>query len=469
MANQLDMPPYEVVAERYVVETAPLDSPRWWKRQRRKRSFYRVYWRVLAQAGAASKRVADFCGALVLLVAFAPLFLLISVSLRMTGAAVFRTIPRAGRWCEPFAAYEFSTPDNAIGRLLQSCKLVRLPLVFNILTGDLSFVGPRPVAPGELPPRGQAMRARYDVRPGLICLWWVRRRANIDYGTESEADREYVENQTVRGDVGLALRAVPSFLYGQSAAVAPAVVNLLGIPLHNLTMTDAVETIVDLCERRSASAVYFVNPHCANIAYHDHEYRQILQHAALTLADGIGVKIAGKLLGQEIKQNVNGTDLFPRLCAALSRTPHKVFLLGGQPGVPETLREWIAAQYPEVVVCGWQHGYFSPAEEPTVIRQIADSQATLLLVAFGVPQQEKWIHRHLASTGVKVALGVGGLFDFYSGRMPRAPQWVREMGGEWLYRLYQEPRRMWKRYIVGNTTFLLRVLRHRGNSPATEN
>ena len=174
------------------------------------------------------------------------------------------------------------------------------------------------------------------------------------------------------------------------------------------------------------------------------------------MADGIGIKIAGKLLGQEIKQNVNGTDLFPRLCAALSHTQHRVFLLGGQPGVPEKVRQWISDHYPAVVVCGWHHGYFSPTEEHTVIEQIADSKATLLLVAFGVPRQEKWIHRHLEATGVKVALGVGGLFDFYSGRIPRAPQWLREIGGEWLYRLCQEPQRMWKRYIVGNAMFLMR-------------
>ncbi len=469
MADQLNIPPYEAVAGRYLEEGAPLDSPRWWRRQRRKRSFYRVYWRILAQAGAASKRSADCGGALVLLVILAPLFLFFSVLLRMTGTAIFHATPRAGRWCEEFSAYEFSTPDNAVGRLLKSCKLVRLPFLFNILKGDLSFIGPRPVTPGELPPRGHEMRARYDIRPGLVCLWWVRQRANIDYGTESESDREYVENHTVRGDVGLALRAVPSLFYGQSATETPPVVNLLGLPLHNLTMTEAVEAIVDLCNQEGAHEVYFVNPHCANLAYRDPEYRQILQGASLSLGDGIGIKIAGKLLGQEIKQNTNGTDLFPRLCAALSRTQHKVFLLGGHPGGAEKVREWVATQYPEVVVCGSHHGYFTPAEEATVIQQIADSQATLLFVAFGVPRQEKWIHRYVASTGVKVALGVGGLFDFYSGRTPRAPQWLREIGGEWFYRLWQEPRRMWKRYVVGNGVFLLRILRHRGDTPAMGN
>jgi len=85
----------------------------------------------------------------------------------------------------------------------------------------------------------------------------------------------------------------------------------------------------------------------------------------------------------------------------------------------------------------------------------------VLLVAFGAPRQDKWIHSHLGETGVKVAMGVGGLFDFYSGRIPRAPLWLREAGGEWLYRFYQEPRRMWRRYFVGNVVFLWHVVRSR--------
>ena len=449
-------------------EIAPLDSQRWLWRQRCKRTFYRWCWPVVVQAGAVGKRTLDCCGALVLFGACAPLFLVIALALRLTGVRVLRTVPHVGRWCEAFSAYEFFTPDNTLGRVLKAVKLVRLPLLLNIVKGDLSFIGPRLVTPGELPPRGHAARARYDVRPGLLCLWWIRQRTNIDYGTESESDREYVDTQSIRGDVGLALRAMPSFLYGQHATTVSASVRILDIPLHNVTMSEALEIITEMCSQEGPHEVYFVNPHCANIAYHDPDYRRVLQQASLTLADGIGIKIAGKLLGQEIKQNVNGTDLFPRLCASLTQTKHRVFLLGGRPGVPEKVQAWIATHYPEVVVCGSQHGYFSPTEAQDVIQQIADSQATILLVAFGVPQQEKWIHRHVAKTGVKVALGVGGLFDFYSGRIPRAPQWVREMGGEWLYRLYQEPQRMWRRYVVGNTVFLWRVLWTRTNSPAQE-
>ena len=105
-------------------------------------------------------------------------------------------------------------------------------------------------------------------------------------------------------------------------------------------------------------------------------------------------------------------------------------------------------------MAGFHHGYYAPADESKVLDEIRASGATILLVALGAPRQDVWISRNLAGTGVRVAMGVGGLFDFYSGRIPRAPQWLREMGLEWIYRLYQEPGRMWRRYLVGNITFL---------------
>ncbi len=126
--------------------------------------------------------------------------------------------------------------------------------------------------------------------------------------------------------------------------------------------------------------------------------------------------------------------------------------------MPESVREWIETNYPEVTVSGCHHGYFSPEEEPEVIARINRSGADLLLVAFGAPRQDIWIDEHLEKTGAKVAMGVGGLFDFYSGNTARAPLWMREMGMEWLFRFTQEPGRLWKRYFVGNGVFLYRVM-----------
>lgn len=235
--------------------------------------------------------------------------------------------------------------------------------------------------------------------------------------------------------------------------------SILGINVHDLLMKEAVKAILRLLEGGQPSQVCFVNADCVNIAYGDTEYRKILQSVPLVLADGIGLKVAGRLLGQDIRANVNGTDLFPVLCAALSGTGQGVYLLGASPGMTQRVSQWIRKNHPGVTVSGCHHGYFSAEEEKAVIQGIKDSGAAVLLVAMGVPSQDKWIHTHLRATGVKVALGVGGLFDFFSARIPRAPLWMRRLGLEWVYRLLREPRRLWRRYLLGNAVFLARVFR----------
>ncbi|MEP7341443.1 MAG: WecB/TagA/CpsF family glycosyltransferase [Acidobacteriota bacterium] len=429
------------------------------QQRRRRRLGMSVPLVILMISGA--KRALDILAASALILSLSPL---LAIAFVIGGREVCR-MPRVGRWCETFDELSFAIPNGAFGRWMMKLRLNSLPVLFNLLKGDMSFIGPRLVSPGDLSPRQRAARKRFSVRPGLVCLWWVRRRANIAFDNEVESDSEYVDTQTVWGDLGIALRAIPAVIYGEGVQAVAGVVRILNIRIHNLTMSETVEAILARLQGNHPSQVCFVNADCANLSRKDAEYLNVLNHAALTLADGIGLKLAGKLLARDIKQNVNGTDLFPRLCAALSGTGQGVFLLGAKPGVAERVRDWIQQTHPGFIVSGCHDGYFSPAEEPEVIRQIAESGASLLLVAFGAPRQDKWISLHLGQTGVKVAIGVGGLFDFYSGNVTRAPQWMREIGLEWVYRFLQEPGRMWKRYFVGNAVFLFRVFKDRNSAP----
>jgi N-acetylglucosaminyldiphosphoundecaprenol N-acetyl-beta-D-mannosaminyltransferase len=404
-----------------------------------------------------TKRTVDFLTALTLAVLLSPIIL---PALLLTGGAFHRT-PRLGRWCGVFDEFSFNVSVRPAGPVIERFGLKRLPVLLNIMRGDMSFVGPLPASPGDLSPQQKVVRKRYNVRPGLISLWWIRRRGNVDYGTELEADAEYVEDHSIRKDLGIALRAIPAILYGEGVSSAPDELTLLGIPIDNVTMSDALDTVLQWTVTEGSRQVCFVNADCANISYLNTDYRQALQDADLCLADGIGIKLAGKLLGRHVKQNVNGTDMFPLICERLSDIEGSVFLLGARDYVVQGVADWIGTNFPRIRLCGLQHGYYSPEEEREIINRIKESETQLLLVAFGSPKQDLWIKEHLAQTGARVALGVGGLFDFYSGRLPRAPLWMREIGMEWVYRLIQEPGRLWKRYLIGNGVFLWRVLMER--------
>jgi N-acetylglucosaminyldiphosphoundecaprenol N-acetyl-beta-D-mannosaminyltransferase len=408
---------------------------------------------------AECKRAVDFIVSALLLLWLSPLFGVLWIMCHDSSRLLTRT-PRLGLWGKVFQEYAFTSSGLPGGYLLH-CGLRRLPVLLNILAGDMAFVGPRAVSPGDLTTRDTQARRRYDVRPGLICLWWLRQRANIPFAGETRADLDYVEGHSLKGDLAIVLRVLPSILIGHSTDVAVDRVNILNIGINNHTMGEALAEISKLLEGERPAQVCFVNADCANIACRDDDYRALLKKAELTLADGIGMRLAGKLLGQPVRENLNGTDLFPRICEHLSGTGKRLYLLGGQPGIAAKVSDWASRTYPELLISGTQHGYFTVEEEPEVITKIAASGAAVLLVAFGAPKQDKWIAEHLQGTGVKVAMGVGGLFDFYSGNISRAPQWMREISAEWLYRFWQEPGRMWKRYFLGNAIFLWRVMRQK--------
>jgi N-acetylglucosaminyldiphosphoundecaprenol N-acetyl-beta-D-mannosaminyltransferase len=236
---------------------------------------------------------------------------------------------------------------------------------------------------------------------------------------------------------------------------------ILSIRIHNITMNEAIDRIIVWLNQDVHKQVAFVNADCANISQNNEEYLRVLNNADLCLGDGIGIRIAAKINGTDIVQNVNGTDMFPLLCKALSGTRKRLYYLGARPDVISGLVDWTTQNYPDLIIAGEHHGYFKDSELEDITTQIRQTYPDLLLVAFGAPKQDLWISEFLSETGAKVGIGVGGLFDFYSGRIPRAPIWMRRCGLEWLYRLIQEPGRLWRRYLIGNFVFLYRVVKSR--------
>ncbi|HLZ23843.1 MAG TPA: WecB/TagA/CpsF family glycosyltransferase [Ktedonobacterales bacterium] len=233
--------------------------------------------------------------------------------------------------------------------------------------------------------------------------------------------------------------------------------SLLGLSVDEMSQTEAVETICGIWRRGAKSRVFFVNAHCVNSAFAHPEYTQSLSQAEFVLPDGSGVLLASKILRLPIRHNLNGTDLTPLICQVAAEDGRSVFLLGAQPGVADQAAKTLVERFPTLRIAGVQHGFFAPEDSAEIVARINAAQPDVLLVALGVPTQEIWITEHFADLSVPVCLAVGALFDFLSNNVPRAPKLFRRLGIEWLFRLVREPRRLWRRYLIGNTMFMSRV------------
>lgn len=201
----------------------------------------------------------------------------------------------------------------------------------------------------------------------------------------------------------------------------------------------------------------FANSHLVNLAFEDPGLSGMLS-CFLVLPDGIGVDLGARILyGQPFPANLNGTDFIPALLRS-TVVPLRVGLLGARPGVADRAAEAMRRFAPQhgYTVCA--HGFFAAEDEPQVLTRLEAERLDLLLVAFGNPRQEQWIAGRLDHRHARVAAGVGALFDFLAGEVPRAPAWVRRMRLEWAFRLMQEPSRLWRRYVVGNPRFLARIM-----------
>lgn len=234
---------------------------------------------------------------------------------------------------------------------------------------------------------------------------------------------------------------------------------VLGVRIHRTTMDGAVAWIETLLQTPGSHQVVTLNAAMLGRAAREATFGRIVNQAALVTADGMGTLLAGRILGVRFPERVAGVDLTDRLCALCARSGHRVFLFGASPGVAEAAAVELARRHRGLVVAGMHHGFSTPADEPQIIARIREAAADLLLVALGAPRQEQWLAAHLAATGARVGIGVGGTFDVYAGRTRLAPEWIRALGLEWLYRLVRQPRR-W-RVAAGIPGVILLAIRER--------
>ena len=227
---------------------------------------------------------------------------------------------------------------------------------------------------------------------------------------------------------------------------------LCAIQFNNTTIGQALDQAMALLNKQERSTIFFINLDGLYKAHKDEEYSQVLASATLTLPDGIGLKLISRLSGIIMKDNCNGTDFSPRFMEMASAQGYRIFFLGGKEGVAEKAAEKISTRIKGIQIVGHHCGFFENDEE--IIKKINSSRADILFVAMGVPAQEKWITRNRDSLDPKICLGVGALLDYLSERIPRAPKIFRRLHLEWFWRIFIEPRRMFKRYFIDGLGFL---------------
>ena len=232
--------------------------------------------------------------------------------------------------------------------------------------------------------------------------------------------------------------------------------------LHNNIHAVQIEDVVDIFEqwislRERSHYVTLCNVHMVMEAHNNPYFHSALASADLVLPDGMPLIWAGRRNGFRLRRRVYGPDLFLEFCQATATKGYRHFLLGGHPGVPEAVAARLAGSCPKIQIAGTHSPPFqecSPAEHSKTIEHINGSGADVLWVALGCPKQEIWMYENRDLLNVPVIAGVGQAFDLYAGRVRQAPRWTRDNGLEWAFRLINNPRRLWRRYLVYNTQFL---------------
>ena len=238
--------------------------------------------------------------------------------------------------------------------------------------------------------------------------------------------------------------------------------HVLGVRVHAVQIPGVVSDMKDwIAERRRGHFIAVTGMHGVVEAHHDPAFRTVLNHADLVVPDGMPLVWLARIKGHALKRRVYGPELMGTFCEQTSTKGYRHFFYGGAPGVADELAARFATRFPGVTPVGTYCPPFRPLtekEDMEVISIINRSRADVVWVGLSTPKQERWMFEHRDRLEAPVLVGVGAAFDFHTERIAQAPEWMRENGLEWLFRLLHEPRRLWKRYVVFGSEFTFCVL-----------
>lgn len=242
-------------------------------------------------------------------------------------------------------------------------------------------------------------------------------------------------------------------------------VNVLGVHIDPLSVAELHARILAIVREEGHALVLHANVHGLNLCYRDPELRSFFNAVPVVFCDGAGVRLGARILGRSLPARITYADWAWQLMDFAEREELSLFFLGARPGVAQKAAARLKERYPDLKIAGVHHGYFDSApgkpENEAVLQEINAARPDLLLVGFGMPLQERWLMRNWDRIDARVALTGGAVFDYVSGELKRGPRILTDNGFEWLARLLIEPQRLWRRYVIGNPLFLLRVLKQR--------
>lgn len=243
---------------------------------------------------------------------------------------------------------------------------------------------------------------------------------------------------------------------------ASSSIDVLGVRVDRVTITDVLDLVDSAVAGNESRTIMYANVHVVNLAWGNSALMEILNGADLVYPDGHGVVLGARILGERIPPRMTGADWIHDLCAFAQEKELSLYIVAGESGIAEKAKEKLETTYPRLRICGTFDGFFhARGETGKLIDDIDEKNPDIVLIGMGSPQQEKFIAGARQQIRAPVCWVVGALFDYVAGAVRRGPPWMLNHGFEWLYRLLYEPGRMWRRYLVGNTLFLTRVVRAR--------
>lgn len=246
-------------------------------------------------------------------------------------------------------------------------------------------------------------------------------------------------------------------------------IQMLGTQIDSFTMDETVAQVDCFIRGRRPLHLMGVNADKINTMQRDKKLAEIVNSCGIINADGASVVLASRLLSCPLPERVAGIDLMQRLLSLAAEREYPVYFLGAKQEVVEATVEKLQRQYAGLIVCGFRNGYFGEDEWGNLTEELKEKNPSIVFVGISSPQKE-YLVQYFQKQGLDcVFMGVGGSFDVLSGAIPRAPEWMQKKNLEWLFRLMQEPRRLWKRYLVGNSKFMFRVMRQKlQNTPTVK-